>query len=280
MTAQAGKPPETLFAALAAFQASLPKIAKGETGKVEGLTKQGKPFSYTYKYADLADVSAEALPRLGAVGLAFIALPTTRDDGRFGLAYSLVHVSGGREDGFYELHVNGLTPQQVGGLITYARRYCLCAATGIAPAGDDNDAAEAEAATRRSAGDVFENAAPARPQQAGSGAASGQDSRPDRRAQRMDAVPADDPWYTDEPAKPAEPRTDDAWADSINAKIDKIASKEDGNFVWAQVLAGFNDGRCTPGDKQALLGMVAAKVSAVMNQAGATAGEPAEGDAA
>src|SRR6516225_3095444 len=31
--------------------------------------------------------------------------------------------------------------QQMGGMITYARRYVLCAITGVAPAGDDTDAA-------------------------------------------------------------------------------------------------------------------------------------------
>ena len=159
-----GKVPETLFAALAAFQAELPKIAKGETAQVP--TKQGG--SYSYKYADLTDVSEAVLPRLGALGLVFFARPTTREDGKFGLAYTLGHVSGEREDGFYEIHVNGMTPQQIGGLITYARRYCLCAATGIAPGGDDDDASGAQQAViRQSAADAFENAAPAPPRQNG-----------------------------------------------------------------------------------------------------------------
>ena len=102
--------PATLFEALACFQANLPKIAKGETAQVP--TKQGG--SYSYKYADLTDISEVAMPRLGALGLAFIARPTTREDGKFGLAYSLVHVSGQREDGFYELSTHGMTPQQIG----------------------------------------------------------------------------------------------------------------------------------------------------------------------
>lgn len=152
--------PKTLFEALARFQMDLPKIAKGETANVP--TKQGG--SYSYKYADLTDVSAAVLPKLGALGVAFLARPTTQEGGKFGLAYSLVHVSGDREDGFYELNIHGMTPQQVGGMITYARRYCLCAATGIAPGGDDDDAQAANqfAAHRQSAADVWESAAPAR----------------------------------------------------------------------------------------------------------------------
>ena len=147
--------PGTLFEALARFQASLPKIAEGRAGKVEGVTQQGKPFSYPIKWADLADVSDAVLPRLGAVGLAFISRPTVREDGKFGLAYSLVHASGEREDGFYELRAD-LTPQKTGALITYARRYCLCAVTGVA-AGDDAETA------RQSGGDAWETASRERP---------------------------------------------------------------------------------------------------------------------
>jgi len=35
--------------------------------------------------------------------------------------------------------------QSLGGAITYARRYCLVAATGVAPGGDDNDGESASA---------------------------------------------------------------------------------------------------------------------------------------
>lgn len=182
------KMPATLFAALAELQAHLPKIGKGNTADVKNA--QGKKL-YDYKYADLADVSQEMLPRLGALGLAFTSRPTMLD-GNFVLAYSLTHVSGDREDGIYPLPVSG-TPQQVGSAITYARRYCLCAVTGVAPDSDDDDAAAAEVG-HRSAGDVFENAAPARPQASNgnsNGAPRGQVARPAAAAQ-PDAAPADE----------------------------------------------------------------------------------------
>jgi ERF superfamily len=38
----------------------------------------------------------------------------------------------------------GGSPQAMGAAITYARRYALCAATGLAPGGDENDRAESE----------------------------------------------------------------------------------------------------------------------------------------
>jgi hypothetical protein len=121
-----------LAAALAKVQAELPRIAKGEKANVG---------QYSYEYADLTAVSAAIMPLLGGNGLAFTARPTL-SDGRFVLAYSLLHSSGERLDGEYPLPEKG-TPQQLGGHITYARRYCLCAVTGVAPGGEDNDAAGA-----------------------------------------------------------------------------------------------------------------------------------------
>jgi hypothetical protein len=128
---------ESLATALAAFQADLPTVEKNRTGEVSGTSKQGKPYSYTYKYADLADVSSVVLKAIGKHGLSFTSRPTTVD-GKFGLAYSLLHVSGDREDGFFELR-DDPDIQRVGGRITYARRYCLCAVTGVA-AEEDTDA--------------------------------------------------------------------------------------------------------------------------------------------
>jgi ERF superfamily len=127
-----------LATALARVQAELPAVTKGETAKVEG--RDGKR-GYEYSYADLADVSAAILPILGQHGLAFTAWPTL-EDGKFILAYTLMHKSGEERSGVYPLPSQG-TPQQIGGHITYARRYCLCAVTGVAPGGEDSDAAGA-----------------------------------------------------------------------------------------------------------------------------------------
>ncbi len=124
-----------LATALAKVQAELPAIGKGETATVQ--TKDGG--SYGYSYADLTAVSAALLPLLGRHGLAFTAWPTLVD-GQFILSYTLMHESGEERTGSYPLPSSG-SPQQIGGVITYARRYCLCAVTGAAPGGDDNDAA-------------------------------------------------------------------------------------------------------------------------------------------
>lgn len=129
---------DNLAAALARFQEKLPQIKKTETAQV-----RSEKGNYTYTYADLADVSAQIMPLLGEVGLAFLCRPTNTADGRFVLTYSLLHVSGEREDGEYPLPTGG-SPQQLGSAITYGRRYCLCAVTGAAPDNDDDDAAAAQ----------------------------------------------------------------------------------------------------------------------------------------
>jgi len=124
-----------LAAALAAVQAELPAVTKTRSADVQN--KDGKRL-YSYAYADLADVSAAIMPLLGRHGLSFTAFPGHQDDGKFGLRYYLLHASGERLEGFYEIPDQG-GMQMTGGRITYARRYCLCAVTGVA-AEDDVDA--------------------------------------------------------------------------------------------------------------------------------------------
>lgn len=137
------QPAGSLVEALARFQAELPEVLKAEVAKVPG--KEGKQ-GYQYSYADLAAVTAAALPLLGSLGVVWITKPTLAD-GRLVLAYKLQHVSGQAEEGMYPLPDRG-SPQELGGAITYARRYALCSVTGIAP-DDDDDAAQAQAASKR-----------------------------------------------------------------------------------------------------------------------------------
>jgi hypothetical protein len=140
--------PETLAAALAALQADMPKVVKDKTARVP--TKNGG--EYTYKYSDLSTVSEALLPILGKYGLSFSAKPTMTDSHIFVLHYLLRHASGEADEGFYPLPdptTNGA--QAIGSAITYARRYALCAVTGLAADVDDDGAAANDArATRRS----------------------------------------------------------------------------------------------------------------------------------
>jgi hypothetical protein len=123
-----------LAKALAAVQQELPVIGKQHTADAG---------TYSYPYADLTDISSALMPILGKHGLSFLAKPTLAD-GAFVLAYSLLHVSGEREDGLYPLPMGG-NPQSIGSAISYGRRYCLCAVTGVAPGGSDDDGVAASA---------------------------------------------------------------------------------------------------------------------------------------
>jgi len=137
-----GESCKTLAEALAVLQGRLPRVAKEHTAKVE--TKTGG--NYKYAYADLTDVSEAILPILSSLGLSFSCCPTLRiENGAFVLMYTLLHVSGDSVQGHYPLpDPNRLGPQDLGKAITYARRYALCAVTGLAPGGDDDDAQAAE----------------------------------------------------------------------------------------------------------------------------------------
>jgi hypothetical protein len=120
------EPPKTLAEALVLLQAQLPEVAKTADAQYG-------------KYADLTVVSRALLPLLASCGLSWTCCPTARNDGgRFVLDYALKHVSGEEISGLYPLPTTG-SPQQIGSAITYARRYALCAVTGLAPGGDDDD---------------------------------------------------------------------------------------------------------------------------------------------
>jgi hypothetical protein len=155
-----------LNAALAAAQAEMPPIVKGETGEVAGVTKEGRPFAYKYTYADLGALTAVAYPILGKHGLSFSSQPALTERG-FILKYQLRHESGEEISERMPLPA-AAKPQDLGKLLTYYKRYVFMAVTGITPGGEDDDAQSVNTEQRfdrseRSAGEAFENARPAEP---------------------------------------------------------------------------------------------------------------------
>ena len=67
------------------------------------------------------------------------------EDGKVGVSTSFLHSSGERFDfGRLMVKAEGLTPQQVGGAITYLRRQSLQTACGIATDLDDDGAASSK----------------------------------------------------------------------------------------------------------------------------------------
>jgi hypothetical protein len=130
--------------AMAWVQANLPHVHKDGTAQVKS-----DKASYTYKYADLADVSQAILTLTGQAGLAWTTKPTMTDGGVFALAYAMRHTSGESEEGVWPLpNPSNTQPQAVGSAITYARRYALCAVTGVAPDKDDDGQAAQQAVQR------------------------------------------------------------------------------------------------------------------------------------
>lgn len=130
-----------LAAALAAFQAEMPTVAKAHTATVP--TKAGGQYKYTY--AGLADVTKAAAPLLATHGLSFTCEPEAGERG-MALRGVLMHKSGEERSGV--LPLSGNTPQELGSSITYMRRYLFGCLTGIVTDDDDDGATAQRAATK------------------------------------------------------------------------------------------------------------------------------------
>jgi ERF superfamily len=201
--------PATLAEALALVQCQLPRVAKAHTAKV---TSQRTGSTHSYDYADLTDCTEAIMPLMSGLGLSFLAMPTCLGDmaeGPFVLAYTLRHVSGDHTDGAYPLPDPARTgPQDLGKAITYARRYALCAVTGLAPGGDDDDAqGQQDAKARPRTGTNAELRAEGRMDRAQKSAherLEADTKRQSRRAERVRpprgaTLTDDDPWAQDAP---------------------------------------------------------------------------------
>lgn len=146
------KTPEAAWnEAFAKAQGSMPKLGKNKTAKIRGKTKDGRPFDYSYSYADLADVIEAAKKPLADNGLS-VAQDVQTQSGAVSVTTRIYHSAGHFEE-FGPLSLgSGGSAQDAGGAITYARRYALCAALNIA-ADEDTDGAHAEAPKTRKSGE-------------------------------------------------------------------------------------------------------------------------------
>jgi len=122
---------ETLAAALAAAQAAMPPVVKDRVAKI-GPGRE-------YRYADLATILATVRPVLGAHGLALTQRTQIRGEAII-LLTELRHSSGEVLDSEYPVAAIGIKHQDMGGALTYARRYALCGLVGIAADEDDDGA--------------------------------------------------------------------------------------------------------------------------------------------
>lgn len=130
---------EQVSAALVAACAELGDVPKKHKANVG---------TYSYDYADLADTLSVVRPVLAKHGLAVLQPVTTEaTDDLVVVSTVILHKSGERlELGRLGLPL-GQGAQATGSAITYARRYALLAALGLAA--EDDDGAAANAAPRR-----------------------------------------------------------------------------------------------------------------------------------
>lgn len=143
---------EAFAEAFAAAQGEFPSVEKKRQGKIEGQNKEGKSFSYSYAYADIADVLAAALPTLSKHKLAILQ-PTVMDGGVLTIVTRIVHGGSGQwmESDYPVCSIQG-DHKKMGAALTYSRRYAACSMLGIAPEDDtDGDGAEDPVPAQRSA---------------------------------------------------------------------------------------------------------------------------------
>ena len=130
---------KTLGEALTAAQAKMPAVEPDKTAEVP--TRAGGKFSY--QYVSLGRLISKTRPVLNEHGLAIVQSTAILETGQPVLRTVIVHVSGETLDAGETPLFSEKSMQQLGGAITYARRYAWAAALGISDQ-DDDDAANVD----------------------------------------------------------------------------------------------------------------------------------------
>ena len=117
----------SLADALSAAQGQFPSVARSERANL------GK---YSYTYADLASYLDAIRGPMVANGLAIMQFPELHD-GVLTVETMLTHASGEWVRSALSFPVVDDSPQKLGGLITYCRRYALAPILGLASEDDD-----------------------------------------------------------------------------------------------------------------------------------------------
>lgn len=133
-----------LIPALMRAQKNFKPVAKTKTGQVGNNRK--------YKYADLSDVLAMALPCLNEEGILF-SQTFKREGEKLYLITRLAKDSETLDDAGLLVPESGVTNQELGMRLTYIRRYSASAILGIATE-DDTDGAPPAAEEPSSSGQV------------------------------------------------------------------------------------------------------------------------------
>lgn len=125
-----------LATALAKAQAAFTAVPKGKTARVYSKRTNSE---YSYKYADLADAWDVARAPLADNGLSVVQCPVSPDRGVISVVTLLIHTSGQWIKSVLTMEAADATPQSIGTIITYARRYGLASMLGLVT-DEDTDA--------------------------------------------------------------------------------------------------------------------------------------------
>lgn len=131
----------------AQVKAAIVQPKKTHEATVDGHTPKGKPYHYTYKYADLADVDKAVMDAIRKTedkdNKPILSYFFELDNGTEGVAVQTVIIDA--ETGFmiktnkvWFKNYNVGDAQKTASLISYAKRYSLSAAFGIASEDDDD----------------------------------------------------------------------------------------------------------------------------------------------
>jgi ERF superfamily len=132
-----------IASALSKFQGEVTNPSKTKTAIIP--PKDPKKQGYKYKYADLGDIIDTIREPLKKHGLSYIQNPVRNDKGDLEGVYTIILHESGEYMIFDLVPIRAganATPQQIGSALTYARRYSLSLALGIA-ADEDDDASAA-----------------------------------------------------------------------------------------------------------------------------------------
>jgi len=123
---------------IAALAAALAKAQ----GQMKGAVKDSANPFFKSKYADLASVVEAIRVAFASNGLSYIQTVEPSDKDEVRVETTILHSSGEWIScGVLALPVSKSDAQGYGSCLTYARRYSLSAATGVAPEDDDGNAA-------------------------------------------------------------------------------------------------------------------------------------------
>jgi len=111
-------------------------------GQMKGAVKDSANPFFKSRYADLASVVEAIRVAFSANGLSYIQTVEPSDKDEVRVETTLLHSSGEWIScGILSLPVSKSDAQGYGSALTYARRYSLSAAAGVAPEDDDGNAA-------------------------------------------------------------------------------------------------------------------------------------------